>query len=103
MKNNFLPNRLYLIKGLGLSLVCLLLSACGENDFSDLEQKIAEIKAKPKGKIDPLPPNKTTEPYSFQLDGSRDPFKPVDKDASDTEGEVADNGVKPDPTRVKED
>jgi type IV pilus assembly protein PilP len=103
MKNNLKPNRLYFLKGLGLSLVYLLLSACSDNDFSDLEQKIAEIKAKPKGKIDPLPPNKTTEPYSFQLDGSRDPFKPVDKDASDGEGEVVDNGVKPDTTRVKED
>lgn len=91
-------------KWFALSLVCLVLSACGSDDFSDLEQKIAEIKAKPKGEIEPLPPVKVTEPFSFDLDGSRDPFKPVEKEeSSGTEDEAGGTGIKPDPTRVKED
>lgn len=103
MKNNLKPNQNYRAEFFAVSLVCLMLTACGGNDFSDLDQKIAEIKAKPKGQIDPLPPLKTTEPFSFDLDGSRDPFKPMEKEATPG-GEVeADNGIKPDPTRVKED
>jgi type IV pilus assembly protein PilP len=103
MNNNLRTDYVRLINGFGIGIVCFALSGCGDNDFTDLEQKIAEIKAKPKGKIEPLPPAKTTEPFSFQLDGSRDPFKAVEKDTGDGEGETPDNGVKPDPTRVKED
>lgn len=105
MKNSLKLNRKYPTKFFAVNLVCLALTACGGNDFSDLDQKIAEIKARPKGQIDPLPPVKTTEPFSFDLDGSRDPFKPLDKEAAaeGTEAEEADNGIKPDLTRVKED
>jgi type IV pilus assembly protein PilP len=101
MKNNLNPNYQCLAKSFALSLVCFVLSACGGDDFSDLEQKIAEIKARPKGKIDPLPPIKNTEPFSFDLDG-RDPFKPVEKEAA-PDADTPDNGVKPDTSRVKED
>lgn len=91
-------------KWFALALVCLVLSACGSDDFSDLEQKIAEIKARPKGKIDSLPPVKVTEPFSFDLDGSRDPFKPVEKEPDSNAGmDNSDSLIKPDPLRVKED
>lgn len=104
MINNLKPNCATFSKAGLLSLICLALSACGNDDFSDLEQKIAEIKARPKGKIDDLPPVKTTEPFSFDLDGSRDPFKPVEKElAGGTDTNTPDTGIKPDPTRVKED
>lgn len=102
MKNSLKPNRNLFTERFVVSLVCLGLSGCGGDDFSDLEQKIAEIKARPKDKIEPLPPIKTTEPFSFDLDGSRDPFRPVQKEPN-VGPDVAGSGIKPDPTRVKED
>lgn len=103
MKKSLKPNQKCLTKNLVLSLVYLALAACTNDDFSDLDQKLAEIKARPKGQIEPLPPLKTTEPFSFELDGSRDPFKPMEKEATAETGDEADNGIKPDPSRVKED
>lgn len=90
-------------KKVRLSLVCLALSACN-GDMSDLDQRIADIKAIPKEGIAPLPAVKIIEPFSFDpADGSRNPFLPVEREkASDSDQEL-DNGVKPDPTRVKEE
>lgn len=86
---------------------CLILSACGSDDFSDLDNFIAQVKAKPKGKIKDLPEKKTVEPFLFDLDGSRDPFKPVQKADPDAEGEDGDSavgkGIQPDFTRRKEE
>ena len=101
MKYNLNPNPKQPIKIGLLTLVCLAATACVNNDFTDLEQKLAEIKARPKGQIDPLPPIKPTAPFSFELDGSRDPFKPLNKEIASAVED--DNGIKPDPTRVKED
>ncbi len=105
MKSNENPKRSYLRKRTLISLMGLaLLSACSNTDFSDLEQTIAEIKALPKGKIDPLPPEKTTEPFSFEPDnGSRNPFKPVEKEPETSQQVSAESLVKPDLNRVKED
>lgn len=101
MKNHL--NGLCFRKSFVLGVLFLALSACGGGDFSDLEQTLAEIKARPKGKIDPLPPVKVTEPFSFDLDGSRDPFRSVEKETEAEEENTAESGIKPDPTRVKED
>jgi type IV pilus assembly protein PilP len=102
MKPSLKLNPEDLAKKFMVTLICFGLFACGGGDFSDLDQKIAEIKARPKGTIDPLPPVKTTEPFSFDLDGSRDPFKTVEKQA-EPGTEEEDNGIRPDPNRVKED
>jgi type IV pilus assembly protein PilP len=82
-----------------------MLSGCGNNDLSDLKIKIAEIKAIPKKPIKDLPAQEVVEPFSFELDGSKDPFELVQKetlaDAAATES--ANSGVHPDPNRPKED
>lgn len=85
-----------------LSLICLVLSGCGD-DMNDLEQRLAEIKARPKTGIAPLTPPKITEPYSFATDGSRNPFEPVEKETAPGSGDELDNGIKPDRSRIKEE
>lgn len=90
------------IKQLAYCVFCLFLSSCSNDDFSELEQKIAEIKARPKSEIEPLPPVTVAEPFLFDLDGSRDPFKPVEKEV-DTASDEPGTGIQPDPTRPKED
>ena len=82
------------------------LAGCSDESFSDLEQYIKKIKTRQKGTIEPLPENKTIEPFLFNLDESRNPFKPVDKPAEEEDDETDDvskKGIRPDFTRRKED
>lgn len=103
MKSNLRLYKHFVSKGFLLSLICLILAACSTNDFSDLETKITEIKNRHKSEIDPLPLIKTTAPFSFELDGTRDPFKPVEKEPLVTEDVAPGSLIKPDPNRIKED
>ena len=55
----------------------MLLSGCGDDGFSDLHKYIVDVKAKPKGTIEPLPEVKPVEPFVFKPEGLRDPFKSI--------------------------
>jgi len=81
-----------------------LLSGCGNDDFSDLNRYIAEVKARPKEPIKPLPEIKVIEPFMFKPEGLRDPFKPLEQ-PDQTEGvDVSSaSGIKPDTSRRKEE
>jgi type IV pilus assembly protein PilP len=93
---------------LNLLLFLLLLSAllvgCSEGGFSDLQQYKAEVKARPKGTIEPLPEAKPVEPFVFKPEGLRDPFKAVSEseEIEDTGLSIGD-GIKPDTSRRKEE
>jgi type IV pilus assembly protein PilP len=92
----------------GLRLSCAVLMAlllgCGNDDFSDVNQFIAEVKARPKGSIEPLPEVKVVEPFIFKPEGLRDPFKPLEQADIEQSAEAATgNGIKPDTTRRKEE
>lgn len=87
-----------------LSLLMLLVG-CSNDDFSDLTQYILEIKAKPKGKIKPLPEVKIIEPFIFRPEDLRDPFEPLKP--AEVDESVAVNSktssLKPDTTRRKDE
>jgi len=55
----------------------LVLGGCVSTDSSDLHDYIAEILARPGGRIEPLPEIKPYEAYAYQSAGqdARDPFK----------------------------
>ena len=98
---------LLLLKPLNLQIICVifvvLLAGCG-NDFSDLKQYISEVKAKPKGPIQPLPEAKIIESFIFKPDGLRDPFKPLEQPQQGEETDISiGSGIKPDINRRKED
>ncbi len=84
---------------------CFLgLTGCAGDDFSDLEKYIADIKARPKGTIAPLPEIKVVEPFIFQPDGLRDPFRPIEKMADEETLEIASgSSIRPDASRRKEE
>ncbi len=108
MRNNTKFTSLSVAKSIRLSIICtvLMLSACGNEDFSDLDQFIAKVKAKPKKEIEALPERKTVEPFLFDLDGSRDPFRPVqkvDEELEEEDDESVGPGIQPDFDRRKED
>ncbi|MBD1551833.1 pilus assembly protein PilP [Pseudomonas typographi] len=86
---------------LWVSLVALLLSGCGGDDFADIKAYMAEVNAKPKGHIEPIPRFQAYEPFTYQASNLRSPFQPpirVDV-ASKPKGSRL---IKPDPNRVKQ-
>lgn len=85
-------------------LLCfMLLTGCAEEDFTDLNRYVSEVKARPKGPIEQLPEAKVVEPFLFKPDGLRDPFQPIQQ-AEEEEAQVSkSNGIKPDTSRRKEE
>ncbi|WP_150046923.1 MULTISPECIES: pilus assembly protein PilP [Methylomonas] len=82
----------------------LLLNACVNDDISDLSKYIAEVKARPKGSIEPLPENKIVEAFVFKPDGLRDPFHSAEKTAEENQAQIAaTGGIIPDFNRRKEE
>lgn len=91
-----------------LQISCLvlmtLLAGCGNDDFSDLNRYLSEVKARPKEPIKPLPEIKVIEPFLFKPEGLRDPFKPLEQPEQAEGADVsAGSGIKPDTTRRKEE
>jgi len=82
-----------------------LLAGCSEDDFSDLNQYITEVKVRPKGTIKPLPEIKVIEPFIFKPEDLRDPFKPIKPAelAGDEANASTGSGIKPDTSRRKEE
>lgn len=89
-------------KVLSAALFTVVLAACS-NDMSDLEQYIAEVKARPAQPIPPIPPVKTYTPYAYEGQSGRDPFISSTREGNE---EVAaatkTNGPHPDLDRPKE-
>jgi len=83
-----------------LPLLLLGLAACG-GDMDDLDQYINETKAKPGGRIEPLPEITPYEIFTYVADaqGVRSPFVP---DTPQSSGSGAGGGTRPDPTRSPE-
>lgn len=86
-------------------VVCLsLLAGCSSGDFSDLNQYILAVKARPKGSIPPLPENKVIESFIFKPEGLRDPFKPPEQPEQVQGVDVSTgSGIRPDTNRRKEE
>ncbi len=89
-----------LTKGLLLVTAMLGLAACG-GDMDDLDQYVNEVKARPGGRIEPLPEITPYEVFTYVADaeGVRSPFVPDTPQAS-TSG--AGGGVRPDQERSRE-
>ena len=63
----------YFTRGILSTVVVLGLSACS-NDMSDLEQWVAENKARPGGRIEELPVIPPYKPYEYTAYNGRPPF-----------------------------
>lgn len=93
-----------IVTGVGYCFLVLGLTGCGNDDVSDLRQYIKNVKAKPKGTIDPLPEIKVIEPFIFNPEGLRNPFQPVEVTQEEDGLEVASgSGIRPDTSRRKEE
>ncbi len=89
---------------LALAVFMALLTGCGNDDFSDLNRYISEVKARPKELVKPLPEIKVIEPFIFKPENLRDPFKPLEQlEQTDGVDVSTGSGIKPDTTRRKDE
>jgi type IV pilus assembly protein PilP len=82
-----------------LGLAALMLGGC-VGGRSDLEQWVAQQKARKGAPLPPLPVIKTFETFIYQDQDLRDPFAPAANEQTSVAGVAA--GPRPDPNRVKE-
>ncbi|KWR85019.1 MULTISPECIES: type 4a pilus biogenesis lipoprotein PilP [Pseudomonas] len=83
-------------------LLLLSLNGCGSgSDFADLQAYMDEVRARPKGSIEPLPKFQPYEAFTYNASSLRSPFQPpvkIDLAIKQKGSKV----VKPDETRVKQ-
>ncbi len=93
---SFAPVRL-----LTLVASALLVTACGNSEYQDLDAFMEQVRAKPAGNIKPIPPLQTYKAFNYAASAMRSPFdRPVDvKEVAEIQ--VSSN-VKPDPDRPRE-
>lgn len=82
-------------------LGCVLLAGCGGSSFPDLDQYMSEVKARPRGHIDPIPVFAAYQAFNYAAAGLRSPFQaPIEV------REIARlqrlTNVRPDPSRSRE-
>lgn len=83
-------------------LATALLSGC-TSDMHDLDQYLADVKARPARPIPPIPPVKTYTPYTYDGTTGRDPFISSTSDGSDEAlAEGTNSGPRPDLERPRE-
>ena len=90
-----------MLKLILLSLMLSMLVACANSDFSDLQSYIQQVKARPAGRIAPVPEFQTYETFAYSASDLRDPFKMFDSDASMIE-EGSNTALQPNINRNKE-
>lgn len=59
---------------LAVPLLALLLGGCGSEDFSDLQAYMDEVRARPAGRIEPLPAFAPYQAFTYSAGGLRSPF-----------------------------
>ncbi|TJY58334.1 hypothetical protein E4T66_16725 [Sinimarinibacterium sp. CAU 1509] len=82
-----------------VAAVVLSLTACG-SDMSDLEQYVAEVKARKSKAIDPIPQPKQFESFAYDPGERRDPFVELRNDQPATA--IVSSGPRPDLNRNRE-
>lgn len=81
-----------------LVISAVLLAGCAQS-VSDLEQYIAEVKARKGGRIQPLPQIKPYDTFVYSASDLRSPFMPA---AEDRPENAYQNSVRPDQQRARE-
>ncbi len=80
---------------LALLVLATTLGACA-GGMTELQERVAEAKKRPGGRIQPLPEIKPYETFNYDPAGMRSPFEPSDPSAG------AQGGLRPDSTRTRE-
>ncbi|QLC77510.1 type 4a pilus biogenesis lipoprotein PilP [Pseudomonas sp. LPB0260] len=85
-----------------LLLLVSSLAGCGaDNDFGDLQAYMDEVRARPKGAIEPLPKFQPYESFTYSAAALRSPFQPPIK-IDMANRQKGSQEVKPDEARVRQ-
>lgn len=87
---------------LSMAVAMLFLAGCAQHGMNDLQEYVAEVKARPPTPIDPIPQITQAETFLYVAENRRDPFVPTDV-VEDVLGESTEEGPRPDPNRRKEE
>jgi type IV pilus assembly protein PilP len=87
-------------------LMCLLpvmIAGCASDDFADIKQYMATVKAQPSKQIEPIPIYPPYKSFTYSMMAKRGPFEPpvAIREIERMVGPTASN-IKPDGDRVKE-
>ena len=93
-----------LVKQTALGMIMILsLAACSSGGrYADIDAFIAEVEAKPKGQIAPLPEFQPYQPFTYSSANRRSPFEPPVVIPKKTKEQLSNLGVKPPANHVKE-
>lgn len=91
---------------LALIIACgVLAGGCAQKDSSDLDQYIAEVKARKSADIQPLPEIRVAEVFDYEAEGLTDPFEPFITEQPEptlaVSGEAG--GVRPPANHIREE
>ncbi|MBH3339701.1 type 4a pilus biogenesis lipoprotein PilP [Pseudomonas mendocina] len=90
------------LSNIALVLIFAALTGCGSsNDFADLRSYMDEVRAKPKGAIEPLPKFQPYESFTYRAASLRSPFQPPVK-IDVVARQKGSQEIKPDESRVKQ-
>jgi type IV pilus assembly protein PilP len=83
-------------------MAALILAACSSDELSDLRNFVAQEKAKPGGRVEPIPEVKPFESFTYLPAGRKSPFEPWGQlnDAAKSSGRT--HGLHPDLNRRRE-
>jgi type IV pilus assembly protein PilP len=85
-----------------LFLSFLIISGCDQNGgFADLQTYMDEVRARPKGEIEPLPTFQPYESFTYSAAALRSPFQPPVK-LEMADRQKGSKNVKPDEARTKQ-
>ncbi len=87
---------------LGVCLATLLAGCSQGNGYSDLDQFMAETRAKPRGFVEPLPEFKAYEAFSYSAADRRAPFEPPIDVQLTMVDQAPESNIEPDLDRPKE-
>lgn len=83
-------------------LTAICLTGCGSSgDFGDLQAYMEEVRARPKGSIEPLPKFQPYESFTYSAAALRSPFQPPVK-IDMVSRQKGSQEIKPDEARVKQ-
>ena len=83
-------------------LPVIMIAGCANPNLQELRSYVADKKAAPPGRIEPLPEIKQIETFLYSEEGRRNPFVDMSGEQAEASG-VAGNGLRPDFNRRKEE